>query len=146
MGRVSFGKGSVQTIAPSPFGRDRLKTTISKYYYGPASLSSPFGYTIQGRGVTPDVFLPFLKESEISEASLSNALLSEEEARDSGQTRLICEKVEEAERLDKSFIDPRTGEYDYAAACAARFLQDMSASIPNLYGVELKDLDQPAVE
>lgn len=49
MGRRSFGKGSVQTIQPLPL-EGGLRLTTARYY-------APSGYTIQARGVAPDIVL-----------------------------------------------------------------------------------------
>ncbi|MBL4615166.1 MAG: S41 family peptidase [Magnetovibrio sp.] len=49
MGRRSFGKGSVQTIQPLPL-EGGLRLTTARYY-------APSGYTIQARGVGPDIVL-----------------------------------------------------------------------------------------
>ncbi|MBM3565415.1 MAG: S41 family peptidase [Alphaproteobacteria bacterium] len=49
MGSQSFGKGSVQTVAPLPM-EGALRLTTSLYY-------SPSGETIQARGVEPDIEL-----------------------------------------------------------------------------------------
>lgn len=49
MGRRTFGKGSVQTIQPLPL-EGGLRLTTARYY-------APGGYTIQARGVVPDIVL-----------------------------------------------------------------------------------------
>lgn len=47
VGTQTFGKGSVQTVMPLSNGR-AIKLTTSRYY-------TPSGYSIHGRGITPDV-------------------------------------------------------------------------------------------
>ena len=49
MGAQSFGKGSVQTIAPLDWG-GALRLTTALYYL-------PSGRTIQGAGVSPDIHI-----------------------------------------------------------------------------------------
>ncbi|MBI2339180.1 MAG: S41 family peptidase [Deltaproteobacteria bacterium] len=49
LGTQSFGKGSVQTILDMG-DKSALKITIAKYY-------TPKGRSIEGRGITPDVYL-----------------------------------------------------------------------------------------
>lgn len=49
MGRLTFGKGSVQTVLPVGDG-DALKLTTARYY-------TPDGRSIQARGITPDITL-----------------------------------------------------------------------------------------
>ena len=51
IGRKSFGKGSVQSVIPLRGGRDgALRLTTQRYY-------TPSGASIQGLGITPDLFI-----------------------------------------------------------------------------------------
>jgi len=70
LGRRSFGKGSVQTIAPLPI-EGALRLTTALYY-------APSGRTIQAYGVEPDITLTVpKKKSEIKrEADLPHALVA----------------------------------------------------------------------
>ncbi|MDF2965408.1 MAG: tail-specific protease [Rickettsiaceae bacterium] len=77
MGTKSFGKGSVQTVAPIDEGA--LKLTIAKYY-------TPKGRSIQAEGITPDIIVEPAKveylnsqkeDRKYSEASLKNHLKNE---------------------------------------------------------------------
>lgn len=73
LGEKSFGKGSVQTVIPlRDYGAMRL--TTARYY-------TPFGRSIQAKGIEPDVEVKPAKIEElesyalnISEADLNNAL------------------------------------------------------------------------
>jgi carboxyl-terminal processing protease len=57
VGRRSFGKGSVQTIFELP-DNNAIKMTIARYY-------TPKDYSIQGRGIIPDViFQPVNKNND----------------------------------------------------------------------------------
>ena len=57
IGQPSFGKGSVQTIFEYPRNQ-AIKLTIAKYY-------TPSGRSIQGTGITPDIWLqPILQAEE----------------------------------------------------------------------------------
>lgn len=68
MGRKSYGKGSVQTIAPLNWD-GALRLTTALYYL-------PSGRTIQGRGIIPDIELAPSKVSadKKSEIDLPNSL------------------------------------------------------------------------
>src|SRR5215467_3895324 len=48
IGTRSFGKGSVQTIIPLGPGNGALRLTTARYY-------TPFGRSIQAKGITPDI-------------------------------------------------------------------------------------------
>ncbi len=52
VGTQTFGKGSVQTIIPLPDGAG-LRLTTARYY-------TPSGRSIQEKGITPDVEVPFM--------------------------------------------------------------------------------------
>ncbi len=53
VGTQTFGKGSVQTIIPLPDGAG-LRLTTARYY-------TPSGRSIQEKGITPDVEVPFVQ-------------------------------------------------------------------------------------
>jgi carboxyl-terminal processing protease len=48
VGTRSFGKGSVQTISPLGPGNGALRLTTARYF-------TPFGHSIQAKGITPDI-------------------------------------------------------------------------------------------
>jgi len=91
IGMTTFGKGSVQDVIPLRGGRDgALKITTQRYY-------TPNGRSIQGSGITPDIFISAIPDDgedkkRFSEASLPNAIENEDEATESEET-----VVEEAE-------------------------------------------------
>jgi carboxyl-terminal processing protease len=76
VGTQSFGKGSVQTIAPIA-GQGGIKLTTSRYY-------TPSGRSIQGLGITPDVVV----EHQVAEAA------------DAGREGLRAEDPQLAHALD----------------------------------------------
>ncbi len=86
IGEKTFGKGSVQIIAP--IGRDEgIKLTVARYYL-------PSGRTIQNKGVTPDVIVypgeaTKKKESafEIKENELKQHLKTELEKLEANKTK-----------------------------------------------------------
>ena len=59
LGTQTFGKGSVQTIAPLKDG-SALKLTIAKYY-------TPDGKSIQARGIIPDIAVEYAKPVTVDE-------------------------------------------------------------------------------
>jgi carboxyl-terminal processing protease len=76
VGTRSFGKGSVQTIIPLG-NQGAMKLTTARYY-------TPSGRSIQAKGIEPDFEVFASKEDQereqrISESSLPNHLLSEDE-------------------------------------------------------------------
>src|SRR5262249_44042427 len=63
MGTRSFGKGSVQTIIPLE-GRGALRLTTARYY-------TPFGRSIQGQGISPDIVVNVPKNQQVANAVIS---------------------------------------------------------------------------
>ena len=79
VGMTSFGKGSVQSVIPLRNGRDgALRLTTARYY-------TPAGRSIQGTGISPDVFISYaLDDGEgnkggLKESDLPNAIKNEKE-------------------------------------------------------------------
>ncbi|NNE58846.1 MAG: S41 family peptidase [Hellea sp.] len=75
VGMTSFGKGSVQSVIPLRGGRDgALRMTTQRYY-------TPSGRSIQGTGITPDIFIAASQEEvnrdRISESDLPNSIQNE---------------------------------------------------------------------
>ncbi len=59
VGTQTFGKGSVQTIIPLEEGA-AIRLTTARYY-------TPSGRSIQAKGITPDIVVPFVPPSEDNE-------------------------------------------------------------------------------
>jgi carboxyl-terminal processing protease len=78
LGTKSFGKGSVQTIAPLPGGRGAIRLTTARYY-------TPSGRSIQGTGIDPDIVIEEAKIETLAarpalhEADLRHALKNPDE-------------------------------------------------------------------
>jgi len=87
VGTQTFGKGSVQTIIPLPDGAG-LRMTTARYY-------TPDDRSIQARGITPDVVVPFVpcmppekekvQKKFIKEIDLENHLPGTKEPRQEGE-------------------------------------------------------------
>ena len=94
MGTKSFGKGSVQNIIELENGA-ALKMTIALYY-------TPLGYSIQARGITPDVVVkeaPDKKERiSFREADLPHHL--EAVGRKKADTKVKMDKIELEDGVD----------------------------------------------
>jgi carboxyl-terminal processing protease len=73
LGTKSFGKGSVQTIAPLPGSHGAIRLTTARYY-------TPSGRSIQGTGIDPDILVEEAKIVRLAarlvlhEADLPHAL------------------------------------------------------------------------
>lgn len=71
MGTKSFGKGSVQTVIPTP-GNGAMRLTTARYF-------TPSGRSIQAKGIEPDIIvepakIEKLDEMRISESDLKGAI------------------------------------------------------------------------
>ena len=66
LGTQSFGKGSVQSIMPLD-DKGALKLTTARYY-------TPNGRSIQAKGITPDLVVPFKQPAETKPPEKSQAL------------------------------------------------------------------------
>jgi len=110
MGVRSFGKGSVQTIAPLDWD-GALRLTTALYYL-------PSGRTIQGSGVDPDMTVIGNKGSEGKrEADLPNALKT------SGQAgEVIAHRQLQVDRCPVAGAEKK----DKLLGCAVMFLKSGS--------------------
>jgi carboxyl-terminal processing protease len=76
MGERTFGKGSVQTLLPLGNGSSALRLTTARYY-------TPSGRSVQEGGITPDIMVPQLSDSDyrsrnrVRESDLRRHLVNE---------------------------------------------------------------------
>ena len=107
IGRKSFGKGSVQSVIPLRGGRDgALRLTTQRYY-------TPSGASIQGMGITPDIFISAVpddgKESKRRrESDLPNSIRNEafdalEESQRDGEAEPVIEYPPEGYEVENDY-------------------------------------------
>jgi len=103
MGKTSFGKGSVQTIAKISKNQG-IKLTIAQYM-------TPLGKKIQAIGIKPDIELPSnegnwveknsIIDTSVRERDLKNHLNATIETKEEKQIRLEKEKIERKNRISE---------------------------------------------
>lgn len=112
MGDKTFGKGSVQTILPMENG-SALKLTTARYF-------TPFGTSIQAKGIEPDIKLDRLKltlddisgdSSRIKEADLRRHLSNGDEESGSGRPDKDAGKAEKDEAEKEPLVRRDYGLY-----------------------------------
>ncbi len=98
IGQKSFGKGSVQTVAPlGQYGG--MKITTARYY-------TPSGRSIQAKGIEPDIIVePAILETlekgyTRSEAELKNALKNEEDTKNKEKKKESIEDYQLLRAID----------------------------------------------
>ena len=85
LGKQTFGKGSVQTVIPLDDG-SALRLTTAKYY-------TPNGRSIQAEGITPDIVVKQIKqtdEKKLGESPAGNNILREKDLK--GHIKSLNEK------------------------------------------------------
>lgn len=112
MGDKTFGKGSVQTILPMENG-SALKLTTARYF-------TPFGTSIQAKGIEPDIKLDRLKltlddisgdSSRVKEADLRRHLSNGDEESGSGRPDKDARKPEKDEAEKEPLVRRDYGLY-----------------------------------
>ena len=142
VGQDSFGKATFQAVMPLPAAVadppvetniGQFKVTGGRYVYGPQ------GHSPQWTGVHPNVVVNFMEAAKERESSLPHALPPPEGAPPNTQAQRSCDKTGDAPKTDNGLIDPRTGEYDSALACAVLALRAQKEGL----GVRLSGAAKP---
>lgn len=122
IGTRSFGKGSVQTIMPTPMD-GAIKMTTSRYY-------TPLGRSIQAKGIEPDIIV---KQSKFSvEKTNKTYLLKEKDLKghleNTGDVDdALTKKIKEVSKTDNKNQDfEEIYEKDYQLARALDLLMGLS--------------------
>lgn len=112
MGDKTFGKGSVQTILPMENG-SALKLTTARYY-------TPFGTSIQAKGIEPDIKLDRLKitlddisdnSSRVKEADLARHLTNGDEENGKNKSGADAEKSKKDQAKKEPLVRRDYGLY-----------------------------------
>lgn len=122
MGTKSFGKGSVQTVIPTP-GDGAMRLTTARYF-------TPSGRSIQAKGIEPDILvepakIEKLDEMRIGEADLKGALSNPDGADE--KPPKDEPKEDKAEKpKDKETAEKDMAKQDYQLARALDLLHGLS--------------------
>jgi carboxyl-terminal processing protease len=127
MGTKSFGKGSVQTVIPTP-GDGAMRLTTARYY-------TPSGRSIQAKGIDPDIIvepakIEQLDEMRIGEVDLKGALKNPDAPKSSTSPttpETVTEKpVTKDGKTDKETAEKELAKQDYQLARALDLLHGLS--------------------
>ncbi len=124
MGTKSFGKGSVQTVIPTP-GGGAMRLTTARYF-------TPSGHSIQAKGIEPDIVvvpakIEKLDDVNVSEADLKGAI-SNPDAKKGDDKDTVLEIKKDNKKDDDKAKDQNTAlaERDYQVARALDLLHGLS--------------------
>lgn len=125
MGTKSFGKGSVQTVIPTP-GDGAMRLTTARYF-------TPSGRSIQAKGIEPDILvepakIEKLDEMRIGEADLKGAISNPDAPKTPTPvpTPAPVENVSKDGQKDKDATEKDQAKQDYQLARALDLLHGLS--------------------
>lgn len=126
MGTKSFGKGSVQTVIPTP-GGGAMRLTTARYF-------TPSGHSIQAKGIEPDIVvapakIEKLDDINISEADLKGAISNPDAKNDDAKADQEQKpKEDDNKKKDDKTVDPNAelANKDYQVARALDLLHGLS--------------------
>lgn len=121
MGTKSFGKGSVQTVIPTP-GGGAMRLTTARYF-------TPSGRSIQAKGIDPDILvepakIEKLDDLRIHEADLKGAISNPDGATPGKPAEGTPESNPES--ADKPKTDAELAKQDYQLARALDLLHGLA--------------------
>jgi carboxyl-terminal processing protease len=126
MGTKSFGKGSVQTVIPTP-GDGAMRLTTARYY-------TPSGRSIQAKGIDPDIVVEPAKieqidEIRIGEEDLKGALVNPDNQKKS-VTPDPTINPETGKPKTRDELEKDSAKQDYQLARAVDLLRGLSLIKP----------------
>lgn len=121
MGTKSFGKGSVQTVIPTP-GDGAMRLTTARYF-------TPSGRSIQAKGIDPDIIVEPAKieqidEMRIGEVDLKGAMKNPDAPNAKPAPEAAPEKPNA--KIDKETAEKEMAKQDYQLARALDLLHGLS--------------------
>jgi len=124
MGTKTFGKGSVQTVIPTP-GGGAMRLTTARYF-------TPSGHSIQAKGIEPDILVEPAKieqidEMRIGEVDLKGAISNPENTAKVETPAPDADKGKtESKDKDKNKAEKDLAKQDYQLARALDLLHGLS--------------------
>lgn len=128
MGTKSFGKGSVQTVIPTP-GDGAMRLTTARYF-------TPSGRSIQAKGIEPDIIvepakIEKLDEIRIGEADLKGAISNPDSPKSPAPAPVPApvenvSKDSKGDPKDKATLEKEQAKQDYQLARALDLLHGLS--------------------
>jgi carboxyl-terminal processing protease len=121
MGTKSFGKGSVQTVIPTP-GDGAMRLTTARYY-------TPSGRSIQAKGIDPDIIVEPAKieqidEMRVGEVDLKGAMKNQDAPNANPAPESSPEKPDA--KIDKETAEKEMAKQDYQLARALDLIHGLS--------------------
>jgi len=121
MGTKSFGKGSVQTVIPTP-GDGAMRLTTARYY-------TPSGRSIQAKGIDPDIIVEPAKieqidEMRVGEVDLKGAMKNQDAPNAKPAPESSPEKPDA--KIDKETAEKEMAKQDYQLARALDLIHGLS--------------------
>lgn len=127
MGTKSFGKGSVQTVIPTP-GDGAMRLTTARYY-------TPSGRSIQAKGIEPNIIVEPAKieqidEMRVGEVDLKGALKNTDTSKEITPETSTEKPAVKDGKADKEAAEKEISKQDYQLARALDLLHGLSLIKP----------------
>jgi carboxyl-terminal processing protease len=113
MGTRSFGKGSVQTVIPTP-GGGAMRLTTARYF-------TPSGRSIQAKGIDPDILvepakIEKLEDLRVHEADLKGAISNPDAPTTPAETSVTNDNKDAKDGKDNKSADKKLSPEEEMAA------------------------------